>query len=100
MGLVIAPHCVSKVVHQHLANAQHSAGFVKKILCERRSSNFRHMLVLRDCRDLLLVQTAKCDAILQGDVHSFSSWLLALRSQGCRTYWPGEWLVAWRSDSE
>ncbi len=60
------------IVGDHVADYFASVLSVKQVLSEASGDYLRHMLVLGDGQDLVLVQSAKGDALLQGD-HDTSS---------------------------
>ncbi len=45
---------LADVIHYHVSDFLHAVLFLRKVLSERGSCDFRQMLMLRDCENLLL----------------------------------------------
>ena len=54
--LVPAPLSLADVIHKHVSDFLHAVRFLRKVLSECCSGDFRQMLMLRDCENLLLGQ--------------------------------------------
>jgi hypothetical protein len=57
------------IINNHPADSIGTAWLVHEMLGKSGRPDNVHMLVFRDRGDLFLVQTAKSDAVLSGDVH-------------------------------
>ena len=57
--------CLVNIVNDHAANLLAAMGVRDEIVGQGRRRDFRNMFMLRDCSNLLLIETAKANAVFQ-----------------------------------
>jgi hypothetical protein len=88
--LILALLCLADIVHNHVSDFLHAVRLLRKVLSEGGSSDFRQMLMLRDCENLFLGQPGQRHAIFQAD-HKVASQNSIAGALFGRPYFPRAW---------